>query len=187
MFEFDPDEVARLEAAGWRAYYDRDWFKLASVMVRLCRTQFHIPWPLAVVAAVHVARGSIAWARPKNDPRKVERHFRRFYRIARRYSGLRFVPTRAAELEVRYWIEHRRLVGIDDKTPFIEAMTDLHSHLFDIPQERARESAEWRVRANNTVDEITSGRSTDPEADWAKLEDELRRCYRSVQRELKAA
>ena len=43
-----------------------------------------------------------------------------------------------------------------------------------------RESAEWRVRANNTVDLITSGQSKDPEADWAKLEDELRQCYRSI-------
>jgi hypothetical protein len=184
MFVFDPDQVAYLEAAGWRAYYDRKWLRLASLMVRLCHTQFHIPMPLAVVAAVHVARGSLAWAPVKNDPRQVQRHFTRFYRIARRYSDLRFSPPVAAELEVRYWIEHRRLVNDPDKGPFIDAMTDLHSHLFSLPPERARESAVWRVRANNTVDEITSGRSTDPEADWAKLENELRRCYRSVQHEL---
>jgi hypothetical protein len=29
MFEFDPDRVAALEAAGWRAYYDRKWVQLA--------------------------------------------------------------------------------------------------------------------------------------------------------------
>jgi hypothetical protein len=50
-----------------------------------------------------------------------------------------------------------------------------------------RQSAEWRVRANNTVDKITGGTSADPEADWAKLEDELRHCYRSIQRELDRA
>ena len=38
-----------------------------------------------------------------------------------------------------------------------------------------------------TVDRITGGVSTDVEADWAKLEQELRECYRSVQRELHAA
>ena len=47
-----------------------------------------------------------------------------------------------------------------------------------------RESAEWRIRANNTVDLITSRLSSDPEADWAKLEEELRQCYRSIKREL---
>ena len=63
-------------------------------------------------------------------------------------------------------------------------MAALHAHLFDVPPEPMRESAEWRVRANNTVDLITSGQSNDPEADWAKLEDELRQCYRSIDREV---
>jgi hypothetical protein len=49
-----------------------------------------------------------------------------------------------------------------------------------------RESAEWRIKANNTVDLITGALSTDPEADWATLEEELRQCYRSIQRELDA-
>jgi hypothetical protein len=31
-------------------------------MVQLNQEQFHIPFPLSMVAAFHVARGSIAWA-----------------------------------------------------------------------------------------------------------------------------
>src|SRR5436190_18462735 len=153
-------------------------------MVQLNQEQFHIPFPLSAVAALHVARGSIAWAPVDNDPEVVRRHFTRFYRMVRRWSGLPIEPRRAAQLEVDYWIEHRRLVGMDDKEPFTEAMTALHSHLFELPPERMRESAEWRVRANNTVDCITGRRSTDPEADWAQLERELVQCYRSIQREL---
>jgi hypothetical protein len=180
----NPERIARLEAGGWRAYYDRDWPTLLRLMVQLNQEQFHIPFPLSVIAALHVALGSRAWARVENDPRQVQRHFERFYRMARRWSELPFEPRRAAELEVRYWIEHRRLVGQDDKTSFIEAMTALHAHLFDLPHERVRESAEWRVRANNTVDRITSRLSSDTEADWARLEDELRQCYRSLQKAL---
>jgi hypothetical protein len=45
-----------------------------------------------------------------------------------------------------------------------------------------RESAELRVLANNTVNLITGKTSTDPEADWAKLESYLRDCYRSIQK-----
>ncbi len=156
-------------------------------MVQLNQEQFHIPFPLSVVAAYHVARGSVAWVPVKNDPEVVRRHFTRFYRLARRWSGMSFVPRRAAELEVGYWIEHRRLVGNPNKESFIEAMTALHSHLFDLPAERMRESAVWRIKANDTVDLITGKLSTDPEADWAKLEHELVACYRSVQRELERA
>jgi hypothetical protein len=59
-------------------------------------------------------------------------------------------------------------------------MTQLHSAIFGITPEQARESAELRVLANNTVDLITSKTSVDPEADWEKLEDYLRQCYRSI-------
>jgi hypothetical protein len=153
-------------------------------MVQLNQEQFHIPFPLSVVAAYHVARGSVAWAPVKNDPELVRRHFTRFYRMAKRWSGMQFEPRRAAELEIGYWIEHRRLVGDPNKESFVQAMTALHSHLFNLPPERMRDSAEWRIKANNTVDLITGKLSQDPEADWAKLEDELRECYRSVKCEL---
>jgi hypothetical protein len=137
-----------------------------------------------VVAAIHVARGSAAWAPADHDLDVVRGHFVRFYRMARRWSGLDIDPRRAAWLEVDYWVWHRELVGKPDKEPFIQAMTRLHSHLFNLPEERMRESAEWRVRANNTVDLITSHQSQDPEQDWARLEDELRKCYRSMQAEI---
>ena len=184
--QLDPERIARLEGGGWRAYYDRDWPRLLRLMVELNQAQFHIPFPLSVVAAFHVARGSAAWAPTDHDEDAVRTHFRRFYRMARRWSGMTFDPRRAAALEVDYWIEHRRLIGNPDKESFIQAMTALHSHLFDLPPDRARDSAEWRVKANNTVDLITGGLSTDQAADWAQLENELRQCYRSLQRELNA-
>jgi hypothetical protein len=123
-FKLDPERIAYLEAGGWRAYYERNWARLLVLMVQLNQEQFHIPFRLSVVAAFHVARGSIAWAPKDNDPEQVRMHFRRFYRMARRWSGLTFEPSTAARLEVDYWIEHRRLVGQPDKSSFIDAMTD---------------------------------------------------------------
>src|SRR5689334_20554051 len=108
--QLHPERLAELEAGGWRAYYDRNWPKLIQLMVELNQEQFQIPFPLSVVAAYHVARGSVAWAPVKNDPEVVRSHFTRFYRMARRWSGLNIDPRRAAELEIGYWIEHRRLV-----------------------------------------------------------------------------
>jgi uncharacterized protein YndB with AHSA1/START domain len=185
VFEFDPDRVAALEARGWRAYYDRDWGKLLALLVAVCQEQFHIPFPLSLVGAYHTSRASMAWVPENNDRAVVLKHLTRFYRLARRHSGLRFDPARAAALELSYWAEHRRLVYDPDKGPVVDAMTALHCELFALPPERLRESAKWRVAASDTVDAITGGYSLDPEADWANLEDELRRCYRSVYRELK--
>jgi hypothetical protein len=96
---------------------------LIRLMVQLNQEQFHIPFPLSVVAALHVARGSIAWVPVEHDDGAVRRHFGRFYRMARRWSGLEIDPARAAELEVAYYPVHRDLAGEPDKTPLIDAMS----------------------------------------------------------------
>jgi hypothetical protein len=183
-FQQNPDRVAHFEATGWRAYYDRQWIKLLRLVVGLCQEQFHIPFPVSLLAAYYVTRASMAWVPLDHNEHVVQQYYEKFYRLARRYSGLQFDPGRVAALELQYNDVHRRLSGQSNKAEFIETMTQLHSAIFGISPAQARESAELRVLANNTVDLITSKTSTDPEADWAKLEDYLRQCYRSIQREV---
>jgi len=43
MREFDPDEVARLETAMWRSYYDKQRLRLFNELSELLRTQYHMP------------------------------------------------------------------------------------------------------------------------------------------------
>jgi hypothetical protein len=180
FFRFNPQRVAYFEAAGWRAYYDRQWLKLLRLIVGLCQEQFGIPFPVSLQAAYYVTRASAAWAPVDHNPVVVGAFYERFYRLARRYSGLKFDPAKAAALELLYNEEHRRLVGNPDKTSFAEAMTALHSEIFDLPPDQARPSAELRVLANNTVDRITGHTSTDVEADWRLLENYLQQCYQSL-------
>ena len=184
MFSFDPDRVATLERDGWRAYYDRRWLRLLRLIVTLCQEQFHIPFPLSIVAAYHATRASLAWAPVDHDIQTVQRWYARFYRLARRYSGLQFDVQRVASLELEYNIVHREIVGRPDKEPFIDTLTRLHSAMFGLSLAQARESAEQRVMANTIVDRITSGTSTDIEADWRAIHAALSRCYRSIQAQL---
>jgi hypothetical protein len=166
-FAFNPERVAFCEAEGWRAYYDRDWPRLLRLVVLLCQEQFHIPFPQSVLAAYYVTRAAKAWVPVKHDEALVRAYYERFYRLAARYSGLRLNPVQAGALELRYNDVHRRLVGRADKQEFVETMVELHSAVFDITPQRARESAEWRVQANNLVDGITGRRSTDVEGGLA--------------------
>ena len=80
MFTFDPDRVAALETAGWRAYYQRRWGTLLRVVVILCQEQFHIPFPISLLAAYYDTRASVAWAPLDHDARAVEAWYARFYR-----------------------------------------------------------------------------------------------------------
>ena len=76
---------------------------------------------------------------------------------------------------------HRRLSGNPEKEEFLQTLVALHSAIFGLTPEEARESAEWRLLAANTVDLITNKNSTDVARDWIKLEEYLRHCYRSIQ------
>jgi hypothetical protein len=184
---FNPDRVAYFEAEGWRAYYEHNWLKMLYLIVVLCQEQFRIPFPVSLLAAYYIVRASAAWVAPDHDSAKILALHQKFYRIALRYSGLHFDPIKVAQLEEQYWDVHRRLSGLPDKTEFINTMIDLHSAVFGITPEQARESAELRVLANNTVDLITSHTSTDPDADWKKLNDTLRQCYQSIKRQASAS
>jgi hypothetical protein len=185
--KFDPDRVAYLEAAGWRAYYEHNWLKLLSLIHEATRAQFHVPFPKSLLAAYYIVRASASWVAVDHDEQKILALHEKYYRMVQPHSGLKFDPLKVARLEEQYWDVHRRLSGKPDKTEFIQTMIDLHSAIFNFAPEQARESAELRVLANNTVDLITSKTSTDPAADWAKLEDYLRQCYRSIERELNKA
>jgi hypothetical protein len=180
---FDPDRVAYFEAAGWRAYYDRDWPKLFRLIVSLSQQQFRIPFPQSWLAAYYVARASIAWRPADHDAATVQAWYERFYRLAQKYSDLDFDPARAAELELRYNDDHRRLSGLPDKEPLLNTLTELHAEVFGLTSAQARESAAFRVLAMNRVDTITSRTSTDVEGDWKLLEADLRRCYRAIKRQ----
>ena len=81
---FDPEAVAHFEAHGWRAYYDRRWLALLRLVVSLCHEQFHIPFPMSVVAAYYIARASKAWAPMDHDLDEVRHYYYQFYRVARR-------------------------------------------------------------------------------------------------------
>jgi len=119
-----------------------------------------------------------------HDEQKVLRYLQKFYQVARRYSGLKFDASHVADLELQYFDVHRRLAGNPEKEEFLQTLVELHSAIFGISPEQAKESAEWRLQAATTVDLITSHTSTDVEGDWTKLEEYLRRCYRSIQQEV---
>lgn len=184
---FDPERLAYLEMAGWKAYYDHKWLLAFRLLVQLSHEQFGLSWLRSIQAAYYITRASIAWAPKENNPRKTRRYIRKFYRTSARHgTDLSFDPVKVGDYEVRYWDVHRRLSGrpAGEKGPLIDSLTDLHSAIFGISSESAKPSAVCRANAADTVDLITSKTSTDVEGDWRRVEEYLREAYMSVKSKL---
>jgi hypothetical protein len=185
---FDPDLIGLCEAAGWAAYYDRDWPRVLALMVRLNRAQFAMGLPDAVAAAFDTVRAAAAFAPVKNDLGATRRYLERFFARARRTATIRADAATLAELELEYWVIHRELAvrrkqhrNDDDITPMVDSLAFLHAALFDSTPERMRVSAALRALAAATVDRITGNYSDDTAADWRRIEWLLCDAYRAVQ------
>lgn len=184
---FDPDLVAHAETAGWRAYYDRRWPTMLRLMMQLSREQFHMPLLASLVAAYYTVQAGRHWIPGRAEREKTRYFLTRFYRQASTHSGLRFDPSQAGAAELAYWDIARRIKQGASRQEYVETMRMLHSIVFDITPKQAGESAELRVQANELVNEITAGIAQAPERNWTELEQRLRQCYRSIQREMAAS
>ena len=182
LSRLNPEQIAYYEKAGWEAYYDRNWLRAFGLMVRLVESQFQVPFPRSILAALHVVRASISFAPRDHDLDATLKHLERFYRIAARANSNAFDPRRAAELELRYWVIHRELAEMPelDKRPLVQSLADLHAALFGRTPAELWASAESRTAAAEAVDRITGRRSTDVAADWRRVEEHLRRAYQQV-------
>ena len=182
---FDPQRIAYLEEAGWKAYYDRNWPQVLALMVQMNREQFCMPLPTAIAGAIDIVRASIAFAPVDNDIPAATAHLQAFYAKARRARGLQADAKTLAALEMDYWIVHRQLAvarkqapdHTGDITPMVESLAKLHAALFAAPPAALQRSAELRAEAAATVDRITGGYSTDIPGDWQRIEQLLGQAY----------
>src|SRR6266516_5453093 len=65
MREFDPDEVARLETAMWRSYYDKQRVRLFNQMTELLRTQYHMTPVKSNLVAYYAANAAFVFKEGK--------------------------------------------------------------------------------------------------------------------------
>jgi hypothetical protein len=172
---FDPATVARLEVAGWRAYYARNPFAALAVLWRLTRGQFALPLGAALRAAYFALRGQAAFAGERGRAERALPWMTRFYAVTPRRDGASAAALARAEIE--YWVRHRRVVGQPDQTSLEDALAELHALLFGGTPATQRASAHERTLACQAVDRITGRVSSDITRDWQLAEMHLRRAY----------
>jgi len=177
---FDPDEVARLDTAMWRSYYDRQRVTLFLQLAELLRTQYGLPFLRSNVVAYRAAHAAFVFkdghARAEYEralPDLVE-----FYTALRDVSDTPFDVDEAARRELEWWIVHRER---DRHAPrdLAAALADLASTMYGLPPERFETHARLRAEAMTIRDEKAAAGGVG-EADWARIDGLLHASWRSL-------
>ena len=178
--EFDPDEVARLETAMWRSYYEKERVRLFRELSELMRTQYDMPLVRSNQVAYYAANAAFVFQKGKKrtDYEEALPDLVKFYQSLRTMSDIPFDVNRAARLELEWWIIHRERA----KHPpgdLEHALAELQAEIYQIPIERLQEHGRLRAQAM-TIRDTKADSGGVSETDWAKIDELLHQSWRSL-------
>ena len=178
--EFDPDEVARLETAMWRSYYDKERVKLFNQLSELLRTQYHLPLLRSNEVAYYGANAAFVFKQGKerSDYEKALPDLKKFYGEIRKVSDIPFDVERVSQLELEWWIIHRQR-SQHKPGDLDRALAELQAEVYRVPVEKLLEHGRLRAEAM-TIRDTKAEQGQVTEEDWAKIDQLLRQSWRSL-------
>jgi hypothetical protein len=188
MREFDADEVARLETAMWRSYYDKKQVQLFNQLSELLRTQYHMPLVRSNQVAYYAVNAAFSFKDGKSgtDYQKALPDLVKFYGAIRKMSDIPFDVDRVARLELQWWIIHReRWKRPPDELP--QALAELQAAIYGVPIDRVMEHGRLRAQAMAIRDKKADDGQAMTEEDWSKINELLRQSWRSLADAVKSA
>lgn len=186
MREFDPDEVARLETAMWRSYYEKQRVSLFNQLAELLRTQYHMTPIRSNQVAYYGANAAFVFkkGRQRSDYEQALPDLVKFYGAIRQMSDIPFDVDRASRLELEWWIIHRQRA--QHATADLEkALADLQAEIYRVPVDRLMEHGRLRAEAM-TIRDTKAERGGVTESDWARINALLKESWRSLAKAVKA-
>ncbi|HJR05693.1 MAG TPA: hypothetical protein VJ842_00235 [Pyrinomonadaceae bacterium] len=178
--KFDADEVARLETAMWRSYYERRRVSLFMQLGELLRTQYRFPFWQSNRVAFSAARAAFRFKDGHNraDYERALPDLRDFYNAIRQTSDVPFDVERAARLELEWWIVHRERARYKEGD-LARALAEVAAEIYRVPVERMLEHGQLRAEAMTIRDtRAEAGGVTEP--DWSRIDALLHASWQSL-------
>jgi hypothetical protein len=185
--KFDADEVARLETAMWRSYYERRRVRLFNELSELLRTQYHFSFWKSNRVAFNAARAAFVF-KDGHDRAEYERalpDLRDFYGSIRQASDVPFDVERVARLELEWWIVHRERAGHPDGD-LARALAAAAAEIYRVPVERLAEHGRLRAEAMTIRDTRAAAAGGVTEADWSRIDALLHASWQSLHQAVNA-
>ena len=179
--DFDPDRLADLETAMWKAYYRRQPARLFGFLVRAIREQARVSWPRTLAASLFWTKAAAQFAGSTGDYDRFAPDIARGYRLL----GLprRVDADEVARRELRWWVV-RREIGLAAGEAAGDAITRLYATIYELPESAVAEAGRLRGEAAEIRDR---GATDDPDGPrgrglsyWPRVARLLRESYRSL-------
>ena len=148
-WRLDPVRAGQREIEAWTAYQRRQWFGVLRANVGMIQAAYSMQRWRTFVAARRLLQARRAHADPVHDVQQAHHHLEQFYSVVAGSGQPHLEPTRAADLEIGWWLAHRghqdrEKVGVE---AVIAALDALEAHVYRGDPELTRHSADLRVRA----------------------------------------
>ena len=178
--QFDADEVARLETAMWRSYYDRKPVKLFRELSELLRTQYNLPFVRSNAVAYQASKAAFVFkdGHNRDEYERALPNLVKFYRDIREVGDIPFDVDRAARLELEWWIIHRERKS-HAPGDLARSLAELPAEIYQMPAERFMEHGRLRAEAMTIRDDKADAGGV-TEADWARIDELLHQSWRSL-------
>ncbi len=176
--QFDGREVGRLDAAMWRAYYERQRLKLFALLTESHRTQFHATRTRAMVMAYRAAKAAFAFKDGRNrvDYARALPDLERYFAGVNAIATARFDAPAAARDELEWWII-RREPASHTTADWERLIAGVASTMYHVPPERVSRYATLRVAAMVFRDQRGEAIT---DADWARITALLEEAWSSL-------
>lgn len=175
---FDPAEMARMETAMWRDYYDKRYAALFYHLYQSTRTQFGF----SPLTSLHLAFSAAEAARtfqPTRSRREADAALPAlvaYYRDFAPAAPVAFDVAEAARLELEWWQARREAVAPSDYGLTIARVAAL-TYGKSVDDAGIRQFGIARAEAMAYRDARGEGIA---EVDWATIESQLRTAYQSL-------
>ena len=181
--EFDPAEVARLDAEMWRSYYERKPLKLFSQLAELMRSQYGAPFWQSWLLAGYAGRAAFVFkdGRSRTEYARARPHLCNFYTGINQLADKPFDVEKVANMELEWWIIRREKARFSP-ADWERILADEAAEFYHLPTQNFREHARLRVSAMLMRDSLGNDIT---ERDWQQirvlLEQSWRVLYDNVQ------
>lgn len=183
--EFDAEEVARLETAMWRSYYEKQRLRLFNELSELLREQYQMPLVRSNHVAYYAANAAFTFKQGKGRPdyEKALPDLVKFYGAIRKMSDIPFDVDRVSRLELEWWIIHRERAR-HPPGDLTKALAELQAEIYQVPVDRLLAHGRLRAEAM-TIRDTKAASSGVTEEDWSKINELLRQSWQSLAKAVK--